>query len=149
MLSRGVAAVELGLDLGVEVVVGVLGLPVAAGHAEGVLDGAVGDVGSGGEFWDQEQAFAMVATVGGEAVLEGRADVELAVGTAELDELGEFLTVAFDVGVGGHGNGTRPEFSGKSRVLGGARSGRQGLIKRHQFADAPPPATRQVAKVAS
>ena len=40
----GVAAVELGLDLGVEVVVGVLGLPVAAGHAEGVLDGAVGNV---------------------------------------------------------------------------------------------------------
>ena len=40
----GVAVVELGLDLGVEVVVGVLGLPVAAGHAEGVLDGAVGNV---------------------------------------------------------------------------------------------------------
>ena len=40
----GVAAVELGLDFGVEVVVGVLGLPVAAGHAEGVLDGAVGPI---------------------------------------------------------------------------------------------------------
>ena len=32
----GVAAVELGLDLGVQVVVAVLGLPIAAGHAERV-----------------------------------------------------------------------------------------------------------------
>ena len=38
----GVAAVELAGDLGVEVVVGVLGLPVASRHAQGVLDGAVG-----------------------------------------------------------------------------------------------------------
>ena len=42
MLSRGVAAVEFGLDFGVEVVVGVFGFPVAASHAEGVFDGAVG-----------------------------------------------------------------------------------------------------------
>ena len=37
-----VATVELAGDLGVEVVVGVLGLPVASRHAQRVLDGAVG-----------------------------------------------------------------------------------------------------------
>ena len=45
----------------------------------------------------------MVTTVGGQAVLERRPDVQLAVGTAELNQLGQLFAVAFDVGVGGHG----------------------------------------------
>ena len=42
MLSRGYPRLNFRLDLGVEVVVGVFGFPVAASHAEGVFYGAVG-----------------------------------------------------------------------------------------------------------
>ena len=48
-----VALGELLLNLGVQVVVGVLGLPVAAGHAQGVLDGAVGDAARAGQLRHQ------------------------------------------------------------------------------------------------
>ena len=99
----GVAAVELGLDFGVEVVVGVLGLPVAAGHAEGVLDGAVGAVprpwsGAGVEFVDQGKLLAVVAAVGVEADGEGAADALLVVGAAEVEEALEVGAVAFRCG---------------------------------------------------
>ena len=67
-----VASVELGMDFGVEVVVAVLGLPVAAGHAEGVADCTVGPVAQGGvELVDESQPLAMLATVGVEAKGEG------------------------------------------------------------------------------
>ena len=50
-----VAPVELGLDFVVQVVVGVLGFPVAAGHAQGVLDGSVGDSARAGQLRHQRQ----------------------------------------------------------------------------------------------
>ena len=107
----GVAAVELGLDLGIEVVVGVLGLPVAAGHAQGVLHGAVGpypgsgDAGAaaGVQLVDQGQLLAVVAAVGVEAHGEGAADALLVIGAAEFEETLEVGAVAFDVRVRGHG----------------------------------------------
>ena len=106
----GVAAIELGLDFGVEIVVGVLGLPVAAGHAQGILDGAVGPVPCSGrpgaeagvQLVNQGQLLAVVAAVGVEADGKGAADALLVVGAAEVEEPLQVLTVAFDVGVGGH-----------------------------------------------
>ena len=72
---RGIAAVELALDFGIEVVVGVLGLPVAAGHAEGVLDRAVGPVAMlGVELVNQGQLLAVVAAVGVQADGKGAPD---------------------------------------------------------------------------
>ena len=105
----GVAAVELGLDFGVEVVVGVLGLPVAPVHAEGVFhravgaDGGSGYRGAGGQLIDEGELFAMVAAVGVETDGEGAADALLVVGAAEPEEALEVGVVAFDVWVGGHG----------------------------------------------
>ena len=104
----GVAAVELGLDLGVKVVVGVLGLPVAAGHAQGVLDGAVGPIaragaGAGVKLIDEGELLAVVAAVGVEADGEGAADALLVVGAAEVEETLEVGAVTLDVRVGGHG----------------------------------------------
>ena len=107
----GVAAVELGLDLGVEVVVSVLGLPVAAGHAQGVLHGAVGpypgsgDAGAaaGVQLVDQGQLLPVVPAVGVEAHGEGAADALLVIGAAEFEEALEVGAVAFDVRVRGHG----------------------------------------------
>ena len=52
----------------------------------GVLDGVVGDYVASLEFRSQGQAFPVVGAVGGQTVLEGRADVQFAVGAAELDE---------------------------------------------------------------
>ena len=52
----GVAAVELLLDFGFQIVVGVLGFPVAAGHAQGVFYGAVGEyAGAGFDLRNQPQ----------------------------------------------------------------------------------------------
>ena len=83
-----VAGVEFALDLLVEVVAGVLGLPVAACHAEGVFHGAVGHYAAGAQLGDEGELFLVGVAVGGEAVLEGGADVQLAVGAAGLDEAG-------------------------------------------------------------
>ena len=100
----GVAPVELGLYLGVQVIVGVLGLPVAPGHPQRVLDCAVGLVAwRSPQLRDQHQFFPVVAAIGIEAVLEGRPDVLLVVRTAEVDELPETGAVLVDVEVGGHG----------------------------------------------
>ena len=100
----GVATVELGLDFGVEVVVAVLGLPVAPGHAEGVADGAVGPVAQGCvELVDEGELVAVVAAVGVEAEGEGAADALLVVGAAVFDEALLLFVVAVYVGVGGHG----------------------------------------------
>ena len=101
-----VAPVELGLNLGVQIVVGILGLPVAAGHAQGVLDRAVGDNGAGAQFRHQDQLLPVIAAVGVQAVLKGRPDVQLAVGTAKLDQFLQLEIVLFYVGVGRHGNHT-------------------------------------------
>ena len=49
-----VAAVEFLLNLQVQIVVGVFGFPVTPGHAEGILDRAVGEhAGAGFEFRNQ------------------------------------------------------------------------------------------------
>ena len=103
----GIAAGELVLDFGIQVVVGVLGLPVAAGHAEGVADGAVG-LGAlgGGKLRDQDQLVAVGGAVGGQAVLEGRSDVQLVIRAASLDELGQGGVVVLCFQVGGHGCST-------------------------------------------
>ena len=99
----GVAAVEFGLELGVEVVVAVLRLPVAAGHAKGVSDGAVGPVAPGRvELVDEGQLLAVLAAVGIEAKGEGAADALLVVGAAVVDEAPFLRVVSVYVGVGGH-----------------------------------------------
>ena len=77
-VAGGVAGFELLLDFGGEVVGGVFSLPPAAGEAEFVADGAVGDdalaAGVGGEFGDEGPA----ALFGGfvEEVLEGSFEAE-------------------------------------------------------------------------
>ena len=93
-----VAPVELGLNLGVQVVVGVLGLPVTPGHAQTVLDGAVGFVARRSpQFRDQHQPFPVIPAVGIQAVLERWANVLLVVRTAELYQLLQFGAVLFDM----------------------------------------------------
>ena len=83
----GIAPVELAPDLRLQVVVAVLGLPVAPGHAQRVLHRAVGDHVAGGlQLGNEHQPFLVLAAVGVQAVLEGRADVQLVVRTAELDQ---------------------------------------------------------------
>ena len=61
----GVAPVEFGLDFGVQVVVAVLGLPVAASHAQGVPHRAVrlGPLGCG-KFRHQHQLVSVGGTIG-------------------------------------------------------------------------------------
>ena len=99
-----VPPVELALYLGVEVVVRVLGLPVAARHAEGVLHGAVGDhAGGPREFRHEHHALVVFAAVGVEAVRKRGPDALFVGGAAEVDELLQVLVVALDVGVIRHG----------------------------------------------
>ena len=99
----GISPVELGLDLRVQVVVGVLCLPVTPGHPQAVLDGAVGFVDWRGlQFGDQHQPFPVITAVGIQAVLEGRADVLLVIRTAELYQLLQLGAVLLDVWVGRH-----------------------------------------------
>ena len=94
----GVAPVELDLDFSVQVVVGVLGLPVAPRHPQRVLDGAVRLVARGGlQFRDQHQSFPVIPAVGIQAVLERWANVLLVVRTAELYQLLQFGAVLFDM----------------------------------------------------
>ena len=96
----GVAPVELALDFGIQVVAGVLGLPVAPGHAQGVLDGAVGnDAGVGAQLRDQHQLLLMVPAIRVQAELKGGPDIQLAIGAARRNEPVQVLTVAFYVGV--------------------------------------------------
>ena len=60
-----IAPVKLALYLNVQVVVAVFSLPVAARHAKGVLDGAVGPVAPGNvKLVDQGQLLPVVAAVG-------------------------------------------------------------------------------------
>ena len=74
----GIAPVELGLDFGVQVVVGVLGFPVAPRHSQRVLHRAVGFVARRGlQFRDQYQPFPVVAAVGIQTVLERRGECSL------------------------------------------------------------------------
>ena len=99
----GVAPVELGLDFGIKVVVAVLRLPVAAGHAEGVADGAVGPVAQWSvEFVDEGELLAVLAAVGVEADGEGAADTLLVVGATEVDEALLLFVVTLYVGVRRH-----------------------------------------------
>ena len=75
-----VAPVELDLYLRVQVVVGVLRLPVAPRHPQRVLHRAVGFVAWRVlQFRDQHQSFPVVVAVGIQAVLERRANVLLVV----------------------------------------------------------------------
>jgi len=77
-IAGGVAGLELLLDLGGEVVGGVLGLPPAAGETEFVADGAVGDdalaAGVGGELGDEGPAAFFGGSV--EEGLEGSFEAE-------------------------------------------------------------------------
>ena len=86
MLSRGIASVELALNFGVEVVAGILGLPVAARHSQAVLDRTVwNDIVGGAQFGNEHEALAVFPAVGIQAVLEGGPDALLVVRAAELD----------------------------------------------------------------
>ena len=85
---------------------GVLGLPVAPGHAQGIHDGAIGNhVAPGTQFRDQDQFFLLVVAIGRKAVLEGRPDTLLIIRAAEPNKLIQRGVVGFYVGVGGHGGG--------------------------------------------
>ena len=98
-----VAAVELARDFGVQVVVGVLGLPVAPRHAQRVLHRAVGyDAGEDAQLGHQRQLLPVIAAVGGQAALERGPDVQLAVGAAVLDQLPLGRVVVLDVWVVRH-----------------------------------------------
>ena len=93
--------VELGLDLRVQVVVGVLRLPVAPGHPQRVLNGAVGFVaGRNAEFIHQGQPFPVLTAIGIETLGEGAADALLVVRSAELNKAFQVGVVFFDVRVG-------------------------------------------------
>ena len=130
----GVAPVELGLDFGVQVVVGVLGLPVAPSHAQGVLHRAVWDVGSHGQLRHQHQPLPVVPAVRRQTPLERRPNVQLAVRPAELNQLGQLDVVALNVRVGWHTKSFR-ERDGEIPVEG------------HQLGYAAPLASSQVAKI--
>ena len=99
-----IAFVHLALDFAVQVVVFVLGLPVAVGKVEGVEESAVYDVSSccghgsfNAEFGDESEF--EFASAGGEQVLKGAADGHLVV-DVELAELVESGVVVLDGGVG-------------------------------------------------
>ncbi len=88
-VGERVAAADLALDLAGEVVAGVLGLPVAAGDAVGVAEGAVGAdgvaAGFGAELGDE-----------GPAVEAGGVREEIPEGVAE----GQFMFDALRAGLG-------------------------------------------------
>ena len=73
---------------------------IAPGHAEGVLDGAVGFVtGRGVQVIDEGEFFAVIAAVGIQAVGEGSADALLIVRAAKFNRPLQLLPVVFYVGV--------------------------------------------------
>ena len=99
----GVAPVELVLNFGVQVVVGVLGLPVAPVHTQRVLHRAVGAVMKPGfQLVHQGQLFPVFAAIGVEANGEGAPYALLLVRAAELNEPLLVGLVAFDMGISGH-----------------------------------------------
>ena len=103
-IFEAVAGVEFLLNLGVQVVVGVLGLPVAAWQAQGIDHGAVGPrAAAGGPLGYEREIPPAFPAVGIEVVLEGAADVLLVVRAAEVNQALLFLVVTLNVGVGGHG----------------------------------------------
>ena len=82
---------------------GVLGLPVAAGHGERVADGAFGPVAVGGvELVVEVELVAVVAAVGVEAGGGGAADVLLVVWTDEVYQALLLGVVALYVRIGRH-----------------------------------------------
>ena len=99
----GVAAVELLLDFGFQIVVGVLGFPVAAGHAQGVFHGAVGEyAGAGFDLRNQPQLFPMVAAISVEAAFESVPDAGFIIRTAIGDHFLQVLAVSVNVWVVRH-----------------------------------------------
>jgi len=96
-VQHGVAALELGGDLGIEVVGFVLGLPVAEGHAQFVQQRAV-DIaaiaGRGIEFVLGHEYHIVLAAPGLEQILEGLAQHRFTpapAGLAQAVELGQVL----------------------------------------------------------
>lgn len=81
---------------------GCFSFPVPACHAQGVFDSAVGDAARSRQLGDEFEVFAVVGAILGETVLECRSDARFVVGTAELDDLIEFVVVALYVWVGWH-----------------------------------------------
>ena len=96
----GVAPVELRLNLSVQVVVAILGPPIAPGHPKRVLDRAIRDhVANCLQLGNEHQPFLVLPAVGVQAVLEGRPDVQLVVGATELDQFLPPSVVGFYVRV--------------------------------------------------
>ena len=83
----GIAVVKLLLDFGVQVVVGVLGLPESPGHPQGVLHRAVGHHAAGRQLRHQAQLLPVLPAVGVQAVLKGRPDAQLVIRPAEVLQL--------------------------------------------------------------
>ena len=99
-----VAAVELARDLGVQVVAGVLGLPVARAMRRVSLTVPSGTTPEGtGSSGTSLSLSPVVAAVGVQAVLERGPDVQLAVRAAVLDQVLFDRVVVLYVRVGGHG----------------------------------------------
>ena len=93
-VAAWIPAFELALDFGVQVVVGVFGLPKAAGHSQGVKHGAVRDDATRSpQFRHQHQPVPVGGAVGRQAALEGWADVQLVVRATNLDELSQGCVV--------------------------------------------------------
>ena len=99
----GVAPVELVLNFGVQVVVGVFGLPVAPVHTEGVFHRAVGAVVEPGfQLVHQGQLFPVFAAIGVEANGKSAPYALLLVRAAELNKPLLVGVVAFDMWICGH-----------------------------------------------
>ena len=103
----GIAPVQLGLNFGVQVVVAVLGLPVAAGHAQTVLDRAVGPVAQTGiqagvKLVNQGQLLPMLPAVGIETFGKGAPDALLVVRPAEVNEPLQVGMILFNMSVRRH-----------------------------------------------
>ena len=102
-IFEAVASVEFLLNLGVQVVVRVLGLPEAACLAQRIYHGAVGPrTARGGTLRYEIEIPPAFPAVGIEAVLEGAADILLVVRAAELYQLPQFGAVLFNMRVGRH-----------------------------------------------
>ena len=99
----GVAPVELVLNLAIQVVVGVFGLPVAPVHTEGVFHRAVGAVVKPGfQLVHQGQLFPVFAAIGVEANGKSAPYALLLVRAAELNKPLLVGVVAFDMRICGH-----------------------------------------------
>ena len=99
----GIAALQLALDFCIQVVVEVLGFPMAAVQTEKILDRAVWDYsGVVAKLFHQLEIFAVATAIGPQAGGKSAADALLIVRAAVIDQPPLVFVVALYVGVIGH-----------------------------------------------